>query len=63
MAIDLQGNLFIADMGNNAIRKVTPDGRIATVVSGVANPIGIAVDGTGNLYIASHDDRVLKAEP
>jgi uncharacterized repeat protein (TIGR01451 family) len=68
VALDTSANLFIADTGNNRIRKVTPDGVINTVAgigtrafSGDGNqatmalldfPNGIAVDAGGNLFIA-----------
>ncbi len=68
VAVDGAGNLFIADMESCKIRKVTPDGIITTVAgtgafgySGdggqatsakLTNPMGIAVDGAGNLYVA-----------
>jgi DNA-binding CsgD family transcriptional regulator/sugar lactone lactonase YvrE len=68
LAIDLQGNLYIADAGNDVVRKVTTDGRITTVAgTGEAGsngdggpatkaqiflPVGLAVDAHGNLYIA-----------
>ncbi len=50
IAIDRAGNLYIADAGNQRIRKVSPSGVITTVVS-VAQPSGIAVDANGNLYM------------
>jgi len=68
IALDGAGSLFIADQENNRIRKVTPDGIIATVagngVPGFAGdggpaaqaslnaPSGVAVDLLGNLLIA-----------
>jgi sugar lactone lactonase YvrE len=67
LAVDKSGNLFIADSTHNRIRKVSPEGVITTVAgngtptlsgdggpaveAGIANPMGLAVDGTGNLYI------------
>ena len=68
VAVDGTGNLFIADSGNNRIRKVDINGIITTVAGngtgdyfgdgGAAtnaelyNPVGAAVDATGNLFIA-----------
>jgi hypothetical protein len=68
VAVDSGGNIFIADTGNNRIRKVTPQGIISTFAgTGVAgfsgdggpatsaafdSPRGLAVDSTGNLLIA-----------
>jgi uncharacterized protein (TIGR03437 family) len=57
VALDGAGNLFIADTFANAIRKVTPDGNIHTVVrldtsSGGGVPFRVVVDAGGNLFIA-----------
>jgi len=57
VAVDSQGNLFIVDSRNQRIRKVGPDGLIATVFGGAATPpgyypSGVAVDRVGNLLIA-----------
>ncbi|MFN4151817.1 MAG: hypothetical protein ACK4IX_12830 [Candidatus Sericytochromatia bacterium] len=30
MAIDSNDNIYVADTGNNAIRKITPDGIVST---------------------------------
>ncbi|HEX5000693.1 MAG TPA: hypothetical protein VFY29_20890 [Terriglobia bacterium] len=68
LAVDPSGNLFIADTGNDRIRKVTPDGVISTFAgtgtSGFSGdggpataarlwmPEDVAVDLVGNVYIA-----------
>jgi DNA-binding CsgD family transcriptional regulator/sugar lactone lactonase YvrE len=68
LAVDQQGDLYIADAGNDVVRKVTPDGVITTVAgngnTGSAGdggravaaelfiPTGLAVDTHGILYIA-----------
>jgi DNA-binding beta-propeller fold protein YncE len=54
IAVDLAGNLFIADSVNDRIRKVTPSGVITTVLNGqVHYPLSVAVDATGALFIAT----------
>ncbi len=68
VAVDAAGNIYIADMMNHRVRRVTPDGKIATVAgngrpgysgdggpgtAGQLNfPAGLALDPAGNLYIA-----------
>jgi hypothetical protein len=67
IANDAAGNLYLADYGNNAIRKITLAGVVTTIAgSGVCGssdgtgaaaqfctPAGITVDMTGNLYVAN----------
>jgi len=73
VAVDPAGNLFIADSGNNRVRRVSTDGTISTVAgSGAAGfsgdggpatsallkqPLGVAVDAAGNLFIADAGNR------
>ncbi|MBW7474827.1 cadherin-like beta sandwich domain-containing protein [Paenibacillus oenotherae] len=68
VAVDGSGNLYIADTGNNKIRKVLTNGSIITVAGSggydysgdgdlatsaqLRSPSGVAVDVEGNLYIA-----------
>ena len=54
VAVDTNGNIYIADTLNNAIRQVDSSGIISTMVLNVSinGPFGIAVDTTGNVYIA-----------
>jgi sugar lactone lactonase YvrE len=72
VAMDGTGNLYIADLRNNRIRKVTPGGIISTVAgNGTAGyngdniaatsaklnyPTSVVMDGAGNLYIADFDN-------
>ena len=68
LAVDGQGNLYIADYGSHRVRRVSPDGVITTIAGtgkqgfsgdgGLATsaqleyPEGVAVDGRGSVYIA-----------
>ena len=80
LAVDQAGNLYIADAYNYRVRKVSPDGIIATVAgTGAAGAgsdgipatesalnyvDGIAVDKSGNLYIADEENyRVRMVNP
>jgi sugar lactone lactonase YvrE len=78
LAADNDGNLYIADFANYRVRKVSAAGIIATVAgdgtrgfSGdggpatqaqLSAPFALAVDDTGNLYIAD-DNRVRRISP
>lgn len=58
LAVDAAGNLFIADLGNARIRKVSPDGVIQTIAGGgvggltLSQPRNLALDAAGNLYLS-----------
>lgn len=75
MAIDGNGNLFIADTSNQTIRRMTPAGLVSTIAgfphddgkvdgSGTQarfnNPWGLAFDGSGNLFIADSGNHIIR---
>ena len=77
ITIDASGNLYVADSNNHKIRKITPTGVVSTVagstqgfangtnVTGMFNsPTGVAIDASGNLYVAdSKNHQIRKITP
>lgn len=50
------GALYVADSGNNAVRKVRPDGTITTVYDGFAiRPVAITIDEDDSIYVGVDD--------
>jgi DNA-binding beta-propeller fold protein YncE len=49
LTIDQQGNLFVADSGNNRIEELSPSGVVLSVW-GAARPPGVLADAPGQLY-------------
>src|SRR3954467_1472404 len=75
ITFDSGGNLFVADYGNNIIRKITAAGVVSTIagsagVSGSADgtgstarfngPQGIAVDANGNVYVTDRKNATVR---
>ena len=62
VVVDAATNLFIADAGQNAIKKWSTTAKtLTTVVSNGLNvPTGVAVDSAGNLYIADTFNNAVK---
>ncbi len=60
LAVDPEGNLYIADTGNNAIRCMDTNGNVTTLITGLAGPRGLVFAG-GTLYITDTGrQRILK---
>lgn len=51
LAVDAEGTIYIADSGNNAIRKMTTDGTVETVTDQLNGPTDIVISQTGTLYV------------
>ena len=73
MVFDAAGNLLIVDGGLHRVRRITTDGMIATIAgtgnndfagdgntaanASFSNPVGIALDSSGNLLIGDRDNQ------
>jgi PKD repeat protein len=73
LAVDGQGIVYVADQYNNAIRKVTQDGRVSTLAGGTSGfadgqgrqakfsyPTGVAVEYSGVVYVADSWNHVIR---
>jgi serine/threonine-protein kinase len=74
VAADASGNIYVADYGNNLIRKISAAGVVITLAGsgtpGAANgtgtaasfnqPTGIAIDASGNIYVADNGNHLIR---
>jgi len=73
VAVDSSGNVYVADIHNNRVRKITEeendDGdkvwKVKTIASDGTNaqfhwPAGVAVDSSGNVYVADKNNHLIR---
>ena len=76
IATDDAGNVYVVDRANNNVRKISPAGKVTTIAghsletgsadgAGAAatfnQPMGITLDGAGNIYVADTNNHTLRA--
>jgi sugar lactone lactonase YvrE len=76
VAVDVSGNLYVADTNNHVIRKISLSGSVTIVagqsgISGSADasvatnarfnsPVGLAIDGSGNIFVSDTGNAVIR---
>ncbi|WP_198952473.1 NHL repeat-containing protein [Mucilaginibacter sp. MD40] len=74
VAVDATGNVYVADYGNNQIRKIISTGAVSTLAGATSSgktdatgtaarfngPSGVAVDAAGNVYVADFNNNLIR---
>jgi len=67
VAVDASGNLYVADLIHNAVKKIPGDCAasdcVTTIGGGFNYPYGIAVDGAGNVLVTDYNNNAVKQIP
>ncbi|RKH48057.1 N,N-dimethylformamidase beta subunit family domain-containing protein [Corallococcus sicarius] len=60
VAVLPDGGWAVADALANAVKRVSPDGKIRTVLNNLVGPMGIAADALGNIYVSDTENALIR---
>ena len=64
LAVAADGTVYFGDTFNNRVRKVTPDGTVLTVATGLSTPNDVTLGPDGALYATDYgNNRIVRIDP
>ncbi|SHF48702.1 MBG domain-containing protein, partial [Pedobacter caeni] len=60
MAIDLQGNLYVTELNQDKVKKISPEGNVTLIGYDFLMANSLATDALGNVYVGDYSARVVK---
>jgi DNA-binding beta-propeller fold protein YncE len=63
IAVGPDGDAYVADAGNSAIRRIAADGTVTTFARGLSRPHQLAFDREGRLYVADGALGIVRIDP
>ncbi|MFH0774727.1 MAG: CARDB domain-containing protein [bacterium] len=57
---DRQGNIYVADTGDQSIKVFSSSGALKREIGGISYPLGLAIDKEGNLYVSQQNGNICK---
>lgn len=60
LAADTNGNVYVADLQNNSVRKLGANNIVSTLGGGFSRPSAVAVGGDGRIYVADTGNNAIK---
>lgn len=66
-AFDRDGNAYVADRGNDLVRRISPTGVVTAAATtrdvGTQEPVGVAIDRQGNIFVVCARNTVIRVSP
>lgn len=63
VAVSAEGVVWVADTGNHALRRISPDGMVETVPVDLWRPLAVASGPSGSVYVGDSRGRIVQVEP